>query len=135
MIPFIEKPRNLIFVKIKKDYFRFANLLKTLSVDVIRENVRHIKLQKSLDISCQGNYGFNLESGVVDTAEEQLKTNSSDERFNNMTAEDLKTAAEMFIYLNTCPDSWFKSWSSFYRDLFLTKPADQIILTRRRSLA
>ena len=102
-------------------------------MDVIRENVRHIKLQKSLDISCQGNYGFNLESGVVDTAEEQLKTNSSDERFNNMTAEDLKTAAEMFIYLNMCPEA-IKPWIVFYKEIFENESPDQIILTLNRMM-
>ena len=102
-------------------------------MDVIRENVRQIKLQKSLDVSCQGSYGFNLESSVVDTAEEQLKTNSSDERFNNMTAEDLKTAAEMFIYLNMCPEA-IKSWIVFYKEIFENESPDQMILTLNRMM-
>ena len=37
-------------------------------------------------------------------------------------------AAEMFIYLNTCPDpAWFK----FYRDLFEKQSLEFIILTLR----
>ena len=45
------------------------------------------------------------------------------------------TAGEMFLYLNTCPDSpWFKSWSSFYKNLFLTQQVDQIILTLNRMM-
>ena len=46
--------------------------------------------------------------------------------------DKLQKAAELFIYLNTCPDSWFKSWSSFYKDLFLTQSANKIILTLNR---
>ena len=43
------------------------------------------------------------------------------------------TAGEMFLYLNTCPDSpWFKSWNSFYKNLFLTQQADKIMLTLNR---
>ena len=58
---------------------------------------------------------------------------SSDQINDTPTNEELKTAAEMFLYLNTCPDSsWFKSWSLFYKDLFLTQPADKIILTLNR---
>ena len=51
-----------------------------------------------------------------------------------MTKEELSSAAEMFIYLNTCPDSYFKSWFTFYKDLFLTQSADQITLTLNRMI-
>ena len=50
-------------------------------------------------------------------------------RFDNITTEDLKTAAEMFIYLDYCP---FKSLYAFYRDLFENQPLDHIILTLNR---
>ena len=57
--------------------------------------------------------------------------------FENMTRDDLKTAAEMFVYLNSCPGSgalklWFKSWASFYNDLFKYQTPDRIILTLNR---
>ena len=56
-------------------------------------------------------------------------------RFENMTAEDLKIAAEIFIYMNTCPlKEWFLSWRLFYNNLFETKFPDQIILTLNRLL-
>ena len=54
-----------------------------------------------------------------------------------MTKENLITAAEMFIYLNTCPfdgdlQRWFLSWYNFYIDLFKYRPKDEIILTLSR---
>ena len=83
--------------------------------------------------------------------EKELQTESSELRYENMTSEDLKTAAEMFIYLNLCPldnndinfhlttaqiarKLWFKSWSFFYVDLFLSQSADHIILTLNRMM-
>ena len=39
---------------------------------------------------------------------------------DTLTKEELQSAGEMFLYLNTCPNSqWFKSWSTFYKDLLL----------------
>ena len=62
---------------------------------------------------------------------------------NTATADQLKSAAEMFIYLNICPgtfgldssnymEQWFKSWFTFYHDLFKTQNPSQIILTLNR---
>ena len=69
--------------------------------------------------------------------EKYFKINSSEVLFKNMTKENLITAAEMFIYLNTCPfdgdlQRWFLSWYNFYIDLFKYRPKDEIILTLSR---
>ena len=48
-----------------------------------------------------------------------------------MTEENLKTAANMFIYLITCPES-IKPWILFYKDLFTNQSPDQILLTLNR---
>ena len=50
-------------------------------------------------------------------------------RFDNITTEDLKTAAEIFIYLDYCP---LNLLYAFYRDLFENQPLNQIILTLNR---
>ena len=53
--------------------------------------------------------------------------------FKNMTAEDLKTAAEIFIYMNTCPmKNWFGPWYLLYNNLFKMKSPDIIIATLNR---
>ena len=64
---------------------------------------------------------------------------SSYDTFENMTTEDLTTAAEMFIFLNTCPPSdeanmqqWFTSWSKFFKDMFETQSPEIILLTLNR---
>ena len=48
-----------------------------------------------------------------------------------MTNKELKTAAEMFLYLNMCPPT-IKPWLVFYKELFQTQSPDQIILTLNR---
>ena len=68
----------------------------------------------------------------VKAVEQMLQIDSSDQINDTLTNEELKTAAEMFLYLNTCPDVWFKDWFSFYSDFFLNQPADRIILALNR---
>ena len=73
----------------------------------------------------------------VAALEDHLSVKSSEVRFENIAAENLKSAAEMFMYLNTCPGNdslknWFRSWSLFYDDLFKAHNIDYIILTMNR---
>ena len=75
----------------------------------------------------------------VAAVEHQLEFQSSEVRYDNITTDDLEVAAKIFIYLKNCPgddDSrkWFQSWSNFYKDLFKTQTADQIILTLNRMM-
>ena len=108
-----------------------------VSIDNMMSVVKMIKSESSLDMSCE-NHKTILRDDVrvkqVKAVEQQLQLESTERILETLTNEELRTAAEMFTYLNTCPDSWYMSWSSFYRDLFLTKPADQIILTLNRMM-
>ena len=67
--------------------------------------------------------------------EQRLGIDSSDKRYENMTTDILKSAAEMFIYLNACPYTdallLFESQSTFYADLFKNS-VDMVILTLNR---
>ena len=50
-----------------------------------------------------------------------------------MTAEELKTAAEILTYIIACPlKDWFQSWYQFYVNLFNAKSLDIILLTLNR---
>ena len=51
----------------------------------------------------------------------------------NMDNTTLKHAADMFIYLNSCPQS-IKSWILLYKDLILWKTRDVLVLTLNRIL-
>ena len=67
----------------------------------------------------------------VAKVEQQLNVEAFLERFENMTDEDLKNAAEMFIYLNTCVDT-LKPWFIFYKELLQNSSPEEIILTLNR---
>ena len=121
--------------------FRFSNIfkIKNARFNNILNVVKKVKSENSLDTSCDASKITMLtdESIVshVKAVEQKLEIESSEQIDETMTNDNLKAAAEMFIYLISCPySSWFKSWSSFYKDLFLSKPPDQIILTLNRMM-
>ena len=99
------------------------------NVEDIQSVVKKVKIDTSLDQKCD--YSMPTQ---VKAVEQKLQIESSEQINDILSNEELKAAAGMFIYLNTCPDSWFKSWFSFYKKLFLTQPANQIILTLNRMM-
>ena len=69
--------------------------------------------------------------------EKALNIESSSSIINNIPKKYLETAAEIFLYLNSCPFTaiskrWYKSWFIFYNDLFKTQQPNKIILTLNR---
>ena len=79
----------------------------------------------------------------VNVIENDLKIESTDVIFENISKASLKAAAELFIYLNPiyakayeCSfnafNTWFGIWLPFYNDLFKTQSADKIILALNR---
>ena len=79
--------------------------------------------------------------------EQLLELESSKMRHNNVKADSLKIASEMFIYLNICPgkldtkwyssqylELWFQAWYKFYKNLFKTESPEQIILSLNRMM-
>ena len=111
--------------------------LGNVSADNINIAARMIKSEAShLDLSCNKNKILLSDDSRLllgKAVEQKLQVESSDQIMETFTYEELQTAAELFLYLNSCPDIWFKFWSSFYTDLFL-QPADQIILTLNRMM-
>ena len=67
------------------------------------------------------------------TVEKHLEIESSEIIFENMTNANLQNAAEMFLYLNSCPNV-LKPWILFYTDLFTNYSPDKIVLTLNRIL-
>ena len=93
--------------------------------------MKKVKLETSLAIPCE-NFGLYTDKmSQVLKLEQELKIKSSNQRFRNMSAEDLKTASYIFIYINLCPGKT-KPWIIFFQDLFQNQPLDQIILTLNR---
>ena len=112
---------------------RLANLfpLSNLSKDTIWTSLRELKLKHE---KCSGKKNTDEILTHVKAVEQELQTESTEQRYENITSEQLQCAAKMFIYLNTCPDSWFGRWNAWYMYFFTTQPADQIILTLNRMM-
>ena len=113
--------------------FRLANIfqLTNFSNEKIWRSVKKVKLETSLDTICDRTGWYYDKLFQVAAVEEQLQIESSEERFAKISLEDLNAAAEMFIYLNTCPRS-FKPWIEFYKYLFQTQSPNKIILSLNR---
>ena len=98
--------------------------------------VKTIKFNTSLQLSCdyvrENMLSDDDKLSQVKAVEQKLLIDSSEQTNKTLTKKELQSAAEMFVYLNSCPDSLIISWSLFYKDLFLTNSPDQIILTLNR---
>ena len=66
--------------------------------------------------------------------EKNTKLDSSEKINKNMTHDDLKRAAEMFVYLNVCPGTAWHDWFNFYKDIFLKQTPQQMVLTLNRMM-
>ena len=75
---------------------------------------------------------FSNKIDLVKKLEQKLLLKASDSKHKNID-NTLKTAAEMFIYLYTCPDK-HNTWFAFYMDVFETLSINEILLTLNRIL-
>ena len=113
--------------------------LSSLSVDEIWDAVKKIKQDTSIHTDCSAvvatnvMYAPNFLLPQVKAVEQILNMVSSELILENITSEDLKNGAEMFIYLNYCPGN-LKSWFVFYKDLFQNQSPAQIMLTLNRMM-
>ena len=67
----------------------------------------------------------------VKAVEQILNIESTEQINDTLTNEELKMAAEIFLYLITCPTT-IKPWILFHKDLFQTQSPYQIILSLNR---
>ena len=96
------------------------------------------KVQTSLDINCDRDGGSYFDEDYmmsqVTRVEERLEIESTEQPIKTLRAEDLKSSAEMFIYLTTCPAN-LKPWFVFFRQLFQTQSPTQIVLALNRVMS
>ena len=96
--------------------------------------LQKIKTKIAFDTYCkEGLYSEAQMSLNIDAIEGELNISSSKIIFPNWTNAELKSVADMFLYLNSCSDQ-LKPWFLFYTDLFTKKSAEEIILTLNRIL-
>ena len=125
------------------DILRLANVIqmKSENLDKIWSVVRNLKYNPEAEgFLCADNGLYkdkNIITDQVTEIEQKLNIQSSNQRYENMTAKSLEHAAEMLIYLAVCPGSfspWLKFYSKTYRySIFNLQFAPQeIMLTLNR---
>ena len=107
---------------------RFANILQkeNITLDILKK----FKLNIPIGEPCLGEL-YTERLDILQKLEKELKLESpeSTKRLDNITNMQLKKAASMFIYLNSCSNS-LRPWFIFFNGLFLNKvPLDQILLS------
>ena len=78
-------------------------------------------------------YEKDMMKSQIEDLSKVLNLNSSGDVDTDVTDSTLKTAAEMFLYLNSCPDD-LRSWFLFYEDLLSKKSLEVILLQLNRIL-
>ena len=94
-----------------------------------------MKLIISLDEHCvSGLYETPVVESLVIDFEEQMTINISDTRSLNITSSALKDAADLFIYLISCPKP-LQHWFQFYDKLFKRENPTDILLMLNRIMS
>ena len=109
------------------------------SVVKVWDVVRRVKSNPSLlENSCGIRTGvYSSDQNVLSLALAvgyQLEAELSYDIFENISSENLETAAEMFFYLYACPTDFINKFMVFYDDLFRTQTPYQMILTLNRMI-
>ena len=119
-------------------FLRFVNIFNTMQANL--ENMWTILRKLKLGIpaqKCYGDYKVYSPDQIrlnVAAVEEQLGGTADENIYDvNDNEETLKIAADLFFYLNSCSND-LEPWILFYRELFLYKSPNQIILTLNRIL-
>ena len=101
---------------------RLANILMHTSEDKLWNIVKQVKALRPDD-------GF-LDKVIA--VQEKLNIETSESLFENMPRQHLKTASEMFLYLDVKMEPVTKMWLEFFGNLFETESANHIILALNR---
>ena len=86
---------------------RFVNLIRLSSMEKMRATVRKMRLSEELiNKACIPTNAFyfpEFTASYVEKLQHQLKIQTSEFRYANITALDLEAASELFINLIICP--------------------------------
>ena len=108
-----------------------SNLSEKIFWDSLKK-VRYISYGRC-EVTVSNLYKEDMMESQVEDLSKLLNLNTSGDVDTDVTDSTLKTAAEMFLYLNSCPDD-LRSWFVFYEDLLQKKPIEVILLQLNRIL-
>ena len=115
----------------EKFHNRFANILNQINdTDKVWKVIKKTRSETMFLRVCDSTHSKVLFTDTdiqlnMREFEEEIRINSTVVVAENMTDNQLKEAAQMFIYLNFCPDS-LNPWFLFYKELFENKSPNVI---------
>ena len=133
-ITFYQIPYTIAILKL---WFRLANIFheSNYGTDDIWRAVREAKSEFPVSNEC--GQMWTLGNSDIETigrlVEQKLNVTSTSTAFESISEEHLKDAADMFLYLYTCPNP-LKHWFIFYKDLLQNQSPDEIVLKLNRIL-
>ena len=110
--------------------FRLVNMVDLTQINfenvwqIVKEARKSFLLQQK-DAKCSSFLPDDLITGNFETFEKKLNINMMINNRNNITKQTLKTAAEVFTYLNFCPNRLFY----FVRDILKYESSRNILLS------
>ena len=108
-----------------------SNISEKIFWDSLKK-VRYISYERC-EVTVTNLYKEDMMKSQVEDLSKILNLNTSGDVDTDVTDSTLKTAADMFLYLNSCPDD-LRSWFLFYEDLLSKKSLEVILLQLNRIL-
>ena len=108
-----------------------SNVSEKIFWDSLKK-VRYISYERC-EVTVTNLYKEDMMKSQVEDLSKILNLNTSGDVDTDVTDSTLKTAADMFLYLNSCPDD-LRSWFLFYEDLLSKKSLEVILLQLNRIL-
>ena len=108
-----------------------SNISEKIFWDSLKK-VRDISYERC-EVTVTNLYKEDMMKSQVEDLSKILNLNTSGDVDTDVTDSTLKTAADMFLYLNSCPDD-LRSWFLFYEDLLSKKSLEVILLQLNRIL-
>ena len=126
---------------ITKKFERFVRMFKMKNQSEIESALDKVTIKNeywlqnyALDKPCKNGFYAINHNQTMKLLQDALKINAVQKfNFENMTEDELRVPAALFLKLVICPQN-FKPWFTFFRDLFQNESADQIILSLNRIL-
>ena len=126
-----------MYLKILKIFLRFANALHSSQMSTVDlwAVIRHSRTSYpqaycNKEFPLYQDYLMDQRNDVI---EEALNVSANSSTFE-VSEEELRQSAEMFIFLNMCPDELFITWQTFLKELFMKANSETILLTLNRIL-
>ena len=138
----IKPKRRYRITTITKKFETFVQMFKMKNQSEIESAINKVTIKneywlqtKALDSPCKNGFYETRDDQTMKLLQDALKINDMQNIYlGNMTDDELRVPAALFLKLVICPPKDLKPWFSFFSYLFQKESAVQIILSLNRIL-